>query len=149
STSLRVLGEGAWATISRVLVSLMRSSLGAVSQIHQFRIDAKGRAVVGNHPFGAKAHQIGRAAGLEAGAGEAFTAARLAAGHGAHLVAVDVGVAEADARHRVIDVRLDAALYGQGGAVAAALDAVDDFVRLVVSPGGDVQRRPQNAFCRK
>ena len=90
-----------------------------------------------------------RAAGLEAGAGEAFTAERLAAGHGADLVAVDVEVADADSLHPVIDVRLDAAVNAQGEAVAGALDVVDHFVPLIVTPGGDVQQRPENFFFRQ
>src|SRR3546814_13703383 len=81
-----------------------------------------------------EARQVGRAAGLGAGAGEPLSAEGLHAHHRADLVAVDVDVADLGARRDVLDRLVDARVDAQGQAVAGGVDGVDHLVQLAGLP---------------
>src|SRR5216683_4813726 len=76
------------------------------------------RGVDGNRSLGSKSRKVMRAAGLGAGAGEAFAAEGLHADDGADHAAVDVDVADARGEHDLVDEALDAAVDAEGQAVA-------------------------------
>ncbi len=102
-------------------------------------VAAGGRGVDGNHTFLGEAVQRGRAAGFRAGAGEAAAAEGLHAHHGADLVAVDIGVADAQARGDALLGGLDAGVDAECQAVAGGVDRIEQVIEAVGAETRDVQ----------
>jgi hypothetical protein len=87
--------------------------------------------------------QVTGAAGFGAGAGEAFAAERLHADDGADHAAIDVAVADLEAREDVAHGLVDAAVDAEGQAIAGSGDLVD--ARAADLPG---LRREKGAVLR-
>jgi hypothetical protein len=81
--------------------------------------------LIGDGLLGGEARQVVRAAGLGAGAGQVLAAERLHADDRADLVAVDVAVADLDARGDLLDGLVDARMDAERQAVAGGVDRID------------------------
>src|SRR5699024_4978285 len=97
-TAAAFSGGGAAIGVDRVQrLQFGDGPVGAAAAIvdgEKRRVAAGGGGVDGQHALGGVAQEVVRAAGLEAGAGQAFAAEGLGADHGADHVAVDVHVAD-------------------------------------------------------
>ena len=92
-----------------------------ILQRHQLGVAAAGGGVDGKRPFGREAMKVTGAAGLGAGSREPLAAEGLNPDDGADHIAIDIGVADAQAVMDVTDGGFDPAVDAQSQAVAGAL----------------------------
>src|SRR3984893_9872533 len=104
-------------------------------------VAAGGGGVGGDGALGREAVQVTGAASFGAGAGEGFAAERLHADDGADHAAVDVAVADPEARQNVAHGLVDAAVDAEGEPVTGCGDLVEPRVEPVGLPADDVEDR--------
>src|SRR5688572_8922588 len=85
----------------------------SVAEGQQRRVATGRRRVHRDRLLGGEARQVVRAAGLRTGAGHVLPTERLHADHCADLVAVDVAVADLDARSDLLDRFVDARMHAE------------------------------------
>src|ERR1700730_395483 len=110
-------------------------------------VAAGGGGVGRDGALGREAVQVAGAAGFGAGAGEAFAAARLHADDGADPTAVDVSVADLEAREDVAHGLVDPAVDAEGQAVAGSGYLVEHRVETVGMPAHDMEDRAEDLPC--
>src|SRR5260370_5424475 len=107
-------------------------------------VAAGGGGVGRDGALGCEAVQVAGAAGLGAGAGEAFAAKGLHTDDGADHAAIDIAVADPEPREDVAHGLVDPAVDAEGQAVAGRGDLVADPIEPVGPPAHDMQDWPED-----
>src|SRR6516162_10561612 len=120
--------------------------LGFVLQRQQGGVAARCGGVDRKGALGCKAVEVAWTAGFGSSARQPFAAEGLYPDDGADYVAVDVGVADSQAREDIAYGFVDPALDAEGQAVAGSGDLVEHRVEPVGAPAHDMQDRAKHLF---
>src|SRR5690242_15734261 len=139
--NLRSLGLRFARASRQVLPCLPPLRRALFVQAEQAGVAAGRGGVDGEGALGGEAVQVARAARLGAGAAEALAAERLYAHDGADHVAIDVGVADAQALGDVMHLAVDAAVHAEGEPVAGGIHRIQHVVEAIGAVMHDVEDR--------
>src|SRR5260370_35257982 len=103
-------------------------TLAFLLQRQEGGVAAGGGGVGREGALGCETVEIARAAGFGAGAGEGFAAKRLHADNGADHAAIDIAIADPEAREDVAHGLVDPAVDAEGDAVAGRGDLVEHLI---------------------